>query len=50
MRFTEKVPGGFGILMLAAFLGACSFPLMSNLGEASQQELEAVEVAHEHFV
>ena len=35
--FTKKVLGGFGVLMLAAFIGACSFPMMSKLGEASQQ-------------
>jgi hypothetical protein len=35
--FTKKVLGGFGILMLAAFIGSCSFSMMSNPGDVSPQ-------------
>ena len=35
--FRNKVLGGFGILLIAALIGACSNPMASSPGEASQQ-------------
>jgi hypothetical protein len=35
--YTKKVLGGFGILILAAIFGSCSFSMLSNPGDVSQQ-------------
>jgi hypothetical protein len=40
--FTNKVLGGLGILLMAAFIGACSIPMASNLGEASLQGTRSI--------
>jgi hypothetical protein len=35
--FTKRVVGGFGVVMMAAFIGACNIPMDTLLGEPSPQ-------------